>query len=90
MSQERMELARRVFDDRDPGEIDQAELRSPFHADVEFLPQRAGTEGAYSGVAGIEKFVADAHEIFEKFDVVAVYRPFGTEQEALEAAGLQE
>jgi limonene-1,2-epoxide hydrolase len=69
MSQQHVELARRVFDDRDFGEIDETELRSIFPPDVEFLPQRAGTEGAYRGIAGIEKFVADTQEIFEKFDV---------------------
>jgi limonene-1,2-epoxide hydrolase len=35
---------------------------------VEFLPLRAATEGAYRGIAGIEKFVADTEEIFERFE----------------------
>jgi len=69
MSQAHVELARRVFDEFDPGGMDETELRSVFHPDVEFLPQRAGTEGAYRGIAGIEKFAADTQEVFEKFDV---------------------
>jgi limonene-1,2-epoxide hydrolase len=35
---------------------------------VEFLPLRAATEGAYRGIAGIERFAADTEEIFEKFE----------------------
>src|SRR5438132_12939922 len=56
MSQELMELARRVFDNWKLGEIDEMEIRSIFHPDVEFLPLRAATEGTYRGIAGLEKF----------------------------------
>jgi limonene-1,2-epoxide hydrolase len=69
MSLEHMELVRRVFESRNVAEIDEMEIRSIFHADVEFLPQRAGTEGAYHGIAGIERFRADTEQVFEKFEV---------------------
>jgi hypothetical protein len=48
--------------------MNEIEIRSFFHPDVEFLPLRAATEGAYLGIAGIERFVADTEEIFEKFE----------------------
>ena len=67
-----MELVRRVFETRIAEEIDEMEImeiRSIFHPDVEFLPQRAGTEGAYRGIAGMEEFRADTAQVFEKFEV---------------------
>jgi limonene-1,2-epoxide hydrolase len=69
MSEEHMELVRRVFENRNVAEIGETEVRSIFHADVEFLPRRAATEGAYRGIAGIEKFRADTDQVFEKFEV---------------------
>jgi limonene-1,2-epoxide hydrolase len=69
MSQEHMDLVRRVFENPNVEENDGIEIRSIFHPDVEFLPQRAGTEGAYRGIAGIEEFRADTEQIFEKFEV---------------------
>jgi limonene-1,2-epoxide hydrolase len=69
VSQANVELVRRVFENRNVAEIDENEIRSIFHPDVEFLPQRAGTEGAYRGIAGIETFRADTEQVFEKFEV---------------------
>jgi limonene-1,2-epoxide hydrolase len=69
MSQAHVELVRRVFENRNVAEIDETEIRSIFHPDVEFLPRRAATEGAYRGIAGIEKFRADTEQVFEKFEV---------------------
>jgi ketosteroid isomerase-like protein len=68
MSQENVELVSRVFDDWKLGEVDEVEIHSPYHPDVEFLPLRAATEGAYRGIAGLEKFFADTDEIFDKFE----------------------
>jgi ketosteroid isomerase-like protein len=68
MSQANLDLVRRLFDDWALGGIGQTEIRSAYHPDVEFLPLRAATEGAYRGIAGIEKFVADTEEIFERFE----------------------
>ena len=69
MSRENVEIVRRVFENRDIGEIEEMEIRSVFHPDVVWVPRRAGTEGAYRGTAGIEKFLADTEEVFEKFEV---------------------
>jgi len=69
MSQENVELVRRVFETPNVEEGDEMEIRSIFHPDVEFLPQRAGTEGAYRGIAGIEEFRSDTEQVFEKFEV---------------------
>jgi ketosteroid isomerase-like protein len=69
MSEANLQLARRVFDEPDLGDTDETELRSVFHPDVEFLPRRSGTEGAYRGIDGIAKFVADTREVFERFEV---------------------
>ena len=69
MSQENVELVRRVFENPSVEETDETELRSIFHPDVEFLPQRSGTEGAYRGIAGIKQFRADTEQVFEKFEV---------------------
>ena len=68
MSQENLEIVIRVFDDWKLGQVNRMTLGSAFHPDVEFLPLRAATEGAYRGIAGIEKFVADTDEIFDKFE----------------------
>ena len=68
MSQENLEIVIRVFDDWKLGEVDEIEVRAAYHPDVEFRPLRAATEGAYRGIAGIEKFLADTEEIFDKFE----------------------
>jgi hypothetical protein len=68
VSQENLEIVRRMSDEWGLGEISQASIRSVYHPDVEFLPLRAATEGAYRGIAGIERFVADTQEVFEKFE----------------------
>jgi ketosteroid isomerase-like protein len=68
MSRENLHLARHVLEDWKLGEVDEAEIRSVYHPDVELLPLRAATEGAYRGYAGIARFVADTEEVFEEFD----------------------
>jgi ketosteroid isomerase-like protein len=68
MSQENVELIRRGLDVWSRGEIGEISLRSYYHPDVEYLPLRAATEGAYRGIAGIERFNADTQEVFEKFE----------------------
>jgi ketosteroid isomerase-like protein len=68
VSQENVEVVRRVFETPLDEEIDEMEIRSIFHPDVEWLPGRSGTEGVYRGVAGIERFIADTREVFEKFE----------------------
>jgi limonene-1,2-epoxide hydrolase len=62
-----VELARSLQDDWNRGDttVDADRL----HPDLEFLPLRAATEGAYRGLAGFESFIADTLEVFEKFEM---------------------
>ena len=39
------------------------------HPDVEWVPLRAGTEGTYRGLTGLQRFVQDTREIFESWEV---------------------
>lgn len=66
MSQENCDVVRGLVD---------ATNREDFSAalafidpDVEWIPARAATEGAYRGHEGFEKFVADTQETFETFE----------------------
>jgi hypothetical protein len=71
MSQEHVDLLRLLEERTNRGQMSQMsdmEIRSFFHPDVEFLPLRAATEGAYHGIAGIERFIADNEAVFEKFE----------------------
>lgn len=66
MSHENVEMMRWVLHEWNHGDRD---FRWAFHPDVVFLPIRAATEGAYIGTAGTERFVADAEETFDKFEM---------------------
>ena len=68
MSQENVQLVLRLNDAVTRGEVNEMEIRSFFHPDVEFLPRRSETEGAFHGLAGVEKYLADTEAIFEKFE----------------------
>jgi limonene-1,2-epoxide hydrolase len=65
MSQQDVELLREAIDRWNRGELS----LSAFHTDVEWLPMRVATEGVYRGIAGIERFMADTEEVFEKFEL---------------------
>jgi limonene-1,2-epoxide hydrolase len=67
MSQENIELVRSLQEDWNRGDTTVAVDK--FHPDLEFLPLRAATEGAYHGLAGFQSFVADTLEVFEKFEM---------------------
>lgn len=69
MSQANLELVRRVFEVNVHQEPDEAVLRSICDPDVEFLPLRAATEGAYRGIEGIKRFIADTNEVFDKYEL---------------------
>jgi ketosteroid isomerase-like protein len=47
------------------------------HPDVEFRPLRAAMEGAYRGVAGVERFIADTLAVFETFEMRYEYAELG-------------
>jgi hypothetical protein len=66
MSEQKIELMRRVLREWNRGERD---LRWAFHPDVVFLPLRAAMEGAYIGIAGTERFTAETEEMFDKFEM---------------------
>jgi ketosteroid isomerase-like protein len=68
VSQENVDLLRRLNDGLNRGEINELELRSFFHPDVEWLPQRSATEGAFRGLTGMERFRSDTEAVFEKFE----------------------
>jgi limonene-1,2-epoxide hydrolase len=67
MSQENVELVRSLQEDWNRGDTTVAVDK--FHPDLEFLPLRAATEGAYHGLEGFKSFVADTLEVFEKFEM---------------------
>jgi limonene-1,2-epoxide hydrolase len=52
---------------------------------VEFLPRRAETEGAYLGHAGVERFIADTREVYERFVLDLHFEDLG---DAAVAAGV--
>jgi ketosteroid isomerase-like protein len=66
MSEENVELLRKLQDDWNRGERNFADA---YHPDVEFLPLRAATEGAYHGLSGIEAFISDTSEVFDRFEM---------------------
>ena len=67
MSQENVELLRSLQDDWNRGDTTVDAER--FHPDLEYLPRRSATEGAYRGLAGLQSFIADTFEVFEKFEL---------------------
>ena len=64
MSQDNVDVVRASLDRWNRGERDTFD----FHPDIEFIPRRAATEGAYRGTAGMERFLADTEETFDKFE----------------------
>ncbi|MDX6606309.1 MAG: hypothetical protein QOD14_849 [Solirubrobacterales bacterium] len=66
MSEENVELLRKFQDVWNRGEGDPTEA---YHPDVEFLPLRAAMEGGYRGLSGIQAFMADTFEVFDKFEM---------------------
>ena len=75
MSQENVEVVRSLQDDWNRGDTTADPDR--VHPDLEFLPRRAATEGAYRGLAGLERFIADTLEVFEKFELHYEYADLG-------------
>jgi len=65
MSQENVELLRETIDRWNRREVS----LSAFHTDVEWLPMRVATEGVYRGIAGIERFLDDTEQVFDKFEL---------------------
>jgi ketosteroid isomerase-like protein len=68
MSNQNVQMVRRAGDDWNRGERSEAWVRAVWHPDLEFLPRRSATEGPYRGIEGVETFIADTEETFEKFE----------------------
>ena len=66
MSQENIKVVRRLLDAQERDDVLAA--IDCIHPDVDWLPLRAATEGAYHGHEGFEKFVADTNTTFEIFE----------------------
>ena len=67
MSEENVELLRRLEAAWNAGE--QPNLEDSFDPDVEFLPRRSATEGGYYGLSGMEAFMEDTLQVFDKYEL---------------------
>ena len=45
----------------------------------EFVPLRAATEGGYHGLSGIDRFIEDTREVFDKFEMHYQYEDLGNQ-----------
>jgi limonene-1,2-epoxide hydrolase len=87
VSQENVEVVRGAIDAFTRRDIETALDRGnlgamvdQFYApDVEFIPLRAATEGAFRGHRGVEEFVADTLENFETFEPHYELRDLGAQ-----------
>jgi hypothetical protein len=75
MSQENIELLQRLRRDWNDG--DPTVDAGAYDADVVFLPRRAATEGGYRGLSGIEEFITDTFEVFDKFELHTDFKDLG-------------
>jgi ketosteroid isomerase-like protein len=75
MSQENVEVVRRLTDAA--GRKDLQAALELVHPELEWIPRRAATEGAYHGHEGFERFFADTNESFELFEMHFELRDLG-------------
>jgi uncharacterized protein len=66
VSQQNVETLRRLFEAE--ARDDAAAALECLHPDLEFIPMRARTEGAYRGHDGYERFRADTFDHYESFE----------------------
>ncbi len=66
MSQENVDIVLRLLDANAREDVPAA--LACLHPEVEWVPLRAATEGAYEGHDGFVKFVADTRATFETFE----------------------
>ena len=64
MAQDNLDVVRRFLDTA----RDVPSALKLLHPDLEFIPLRAGTEGAYRGHDGYARFVADTLAAFDEFE----------------------
>jgi ketosteroid isomerase-like protein len=67
MSQRNLEIIRRQAEAVNRGDVDA--VLSDMDPEIEFIPKRAGVQGAYHGHKGIRDFFADTFENFDLFEV---------------------
>jgi limonene-1,2-epoxide hydrolase len=77
MSRANVELLRRGIDEMNRVGLSEVNVGLYYHPEVAFLPRRSATEGAYHGIAGIEGFIADTREVFEKFELHCEFLDLG-------------
>ena len=66
MSQQNVEFVASVLDRWNRGEWVVPDAYDP---ELEWLPGRSATEGAYHGIEGIERFAEDTRQMFELFEL---------------------
>ncbi len=66
MSEENVKLVAAVLERWNSGEW---VVPGAYDPELEWLPHRSLTEGAYHGIAGIERFAADTREMFDVFEL---------------------
>ena len=66
MSQENVELVASTIDRWNSGEWVVPDAYDP---ELEWIPHRSVTEGAYHGIEGIERFAEDTREMFDRFEL---------------------
>jgi ketosteroid isomerase-like protein len=66
MARENVDVVWRLLDARKRGDLPAA--LACLDPDLEWIPLRAATEGAYRGHQGFERFLADTDENFETFE----------------------
>jgi ketosteroid isomerase-like protein len=67
MSQENVEFIRRLAEAVNRRDFDW--LLAHADDELEFIPLRAGTEGAFHGPEGLRRFVEDTEESFDVFEI---------------------
>jgi ketosteroid isomerase-like protein len=66
MSQENVALVADTIEKWNGGELF---VPAAYDPEIEWLPQRIGTEGAYRGLEGMRRFAEDTRELFELFEL---------------------
>lgn len=66
MSQQNVQLAASIVDRWNDGELFIPDAYDP---QIEWLPHRSGTEGAYRGIEGMKRFAEDTREHFDLFEL---------------------
>jgi ketosteroid isomerase-like protein len=67
MSQENMEIVRRLIEAVNRGAVE--EVLRCMDPEVEFIPKRAAVQGVYNGHEGVREYLADTAENFDLYRV---------------------